>query len=211
MEEKESVELRVSNFEQSDAINEIASALSLFQGSVDNAKKDSENPFFHSKYASLENVITTIRKPLSENGLSFCQIPIGEGQLITMLMHKSGQYLKGVFYMKPKDISPQAIGSVLTYMRRYTISAMAGIATEDDDDGNLASTEDKKKATKKATKEETDFMKDLEPTDEEIILHQEKLESAKDLKELKSIWATIPPVVQEKLSKVKDDLKFKLV
>lgn len=205
-------EIQVSNFEKSDSLNELATALSLFQGEVENAKKESENPFFHSKYSNLGNIVDVIRKPLSKNGLAICQIPVGEGELISILMHKSGQFIKGTFHMKPKDQSPQSIGSVITYMRRYTLGSMTGVASEEDDDGNAASSNDKKKPfTKPATKEEEEFMNDLQPTDEEIILSQERLESSKNMKELKEVWATLTPLVQEKLKKIKDDLKFKLI
>ena len=125
--------------EMSPVINEIATALSAFQGEVESVKKDGNNPFFKSKYATLAGIMETIRTPLSKNGLAVTQFPLPNGQLTTILMHKSGQYMKATYSMTPKDVSPQAMGSVITYMRRYAISAVLGIATEDDDDGNAAS------------------------------------------------------------------------
>ncbi len=125
---------------QSQDIAELAKALSAFQAIVTAIGKDSENPFFHSKYASLENIIETIRQPLTDSGLSFSQFPSGENNLTTILMHTSGQWLQATAKMTPKDTSPQSQGSAITYMRRYALSAILGLATEEDDDGNQAST-----------------------------------------------------------------------
>lgn len=125
--------------EKSLTIDKLAKALKEFQSKVGNVKKDSTNPFFHSKYASLENIVNTIKQPLAEAGLSFSQIPCGENQLLTILMHESGEYISAVAKMTPKDSSPQAQGSAITYLRRYALASLLGLVTEDDDDGNLAS------------------------------------------------------------------------
>jgi len=125
--------------ETSAEIGKIAAALAKFQGEVGNVGKDGLNPFFKSKYATLENIINTVREPLHKNGLSFSQFPSGENELATILMHTSGEYIKATAKMTPKDASPQAQGSAITYLRRYALSAILGIATEDDDDGNSAS------------------------------------------------------------------------
>lgn len=125
--------------EKSDSIKELATALSKFQGKVENIGKDAENPYFKSKYASLEAIVDAIRAPLAENGLAYSQFPIGKNKLVTVLMHNSGEFISSTVEMTPKDTSPQAHGSVLTYMRRYSISAIFGLATEEDDDGNSAS------------------------------------------------------------------------
>lgn len=132
--------------EKSQSITELAKALSKFQGEVEAVPKDSENPFFHSKYASLESVIKVIQSPLAKAGLSYAQFPLGKNQLVTMLMHQSGEFIMSTVEMTPKDTSPQAHGSAITYMRRYSISAMLGLATEEDDDGNSASSPKQKPA-----------------------------------------------------------------
>lgn len=125
--------------EKSTTITEIAKALTKFQSKVSLIKKDGKNPFFKSKYATLENVIETIRSPLEETGLSFSQFPSGENELTTMLIHISGEYLQSTVKMSPKENTPQGQGSAITYMRRYALSAVLGLATEEDDDGNEAS------------------------------------------------------------------------
>src|SRR3990167_5517795 len=125
--------------DQSATIKELAAALAVFQSKVSNVGKDGINPYFKSKYATLENTISTVREELAKNGLSFSQFPTGENELATILIHRSGEYIKATAKMSPKDNSPQAQGSAITYLRRYALSAILGIATEDDDDGNEAS------------------------------------------------------------------------
>ncbi len=126
--------------ETSNTIKELAAALAKFQSTVPNVGKDGMNPYFKSKYATLENTISTVRADLAKNGLSFSQFPTGENELATILMHSSGEYIKATAKMSPKDNTPQGQGSAITYLRRYALSAILGIATEDDDDGNAAST-----------------------------------------------------------------------
>lgn len=124
--------------ERSVSIVEIAKSLSKFQSSLTNVVKEAENPFFKSSYATIANIIETIRKPLGDNGLSFAQFPIEDNRLVTLVMHSSGEYFQSVLKMFPKDTTPQAQGSAMTYMRRYALTSILGIATEDDD-GNEGS------------------------------------------------------------------------
>jgi ERF superfamily len=124
--------------QQSTEIKNLADALGKFQKDVENVKKDATNPFFKSKYASLENIIDTVRPPLAKHGLSFSQFPDGAG-LTTILMHSSGEWIQATSSMAAKDQTPQGQGSAITYLRRYTLSSVLGLATEDDDDGNAAS------------------------------------------------------------------------
>jgi len=128
--------------ELSTEVKDIAAALSKFQKVVWPVTKDSVNPFFKSKYASLENVIETIKEPLVECGLSYAQFPDGEG-LTTIVMHISGQWLKATANIKSKGNTAQDQGSAITYMRRYALCAALGLGTEDDD-GNSASKEESK-------------------------------------------------------------------
>ncbi len=125
--------------ERSESIVELAKSLAKFQGAVEAVTKDAENPFFHSRYATLAGIVSEIKKPLSENGIAYTQWPIGKNLLVTLLMHTSGEYIQATVEMTPKSTSPQDMGSCITYYRRYVLSSMLGIATEEDDDGNVAS------------------------------------------------------------------------
>lgn len=126
--------------QKSESIKGIAKALLLFHMKVEAIKKDANNPFFKSKYASLSNILENIQAPLAESGLSFSQIPTGEGGLTTILMHgESGEFIVGEYIMKPTKNDPQGIGSAITYQRRYALCAILGLNIEEDDDGNNAS------------------------------------------------------------------------
>ncbi len=124
---------------KSDSIKSISEALLKFHSLVKPVGKTSSNPFFKSKYADIASILEAIKGPLGETGLSFVQFPSGEGGLTTVLMHVSGEWIEETFFMKPVDSKPQTYGSMITYMRRYALSAILGIATEEDDDGNAAS------------------------------------------------------------------------
>jgi hypothetical protein len=128
-------------FEKSDSIAKLAEALSKAQGEIEGAKKDSENPFFKSKYADLASVWEACREPLSKNGLSVSQFPVESESpgitLVTVLMHSSGEYIISS-YSVPCKPDAQNVGLALTYMRRYALAAAVGIYAEDDD-GNAAS------------------------------------------------------------------------
>ena len=128
------------NMETSTTVVEIAKALSEFQGQVEPVTKDAINPFFKSKYASMENIVATIKKPLVKNGLSFVQLPTGDNGLTTMILHVSGEWIRSTAIMHPTKNDPQGQGSAITYLRRYALSALLGLVTDEDDDGNKAST-----------------------------------------------------------------------
>ena len=122
--------------EHSPGIAQLATALALAQGEIEGASKDRENPHFRSKYADLASCWDACRAPLSKHGLSVVQLPRSEGATVTvttMLLHKSGEYISEAMTMTAQDSKPQSVGSALTYARRYGLSAVVGIAPEDDD------------------------------------------------------------------------------
>lgn len=128
--------------ETSEQINELAAALSKAQGQIKGAAKDSTNPHFKSSYADLASVWEACRAALSENGIAVIQTPhtdeAGNCHVVTMLTHSSGQYVRDSFSLPPTKPDPQGYGSAITYMRRYALAAIVGVAPEDDD-GNAAS------------------------------------------------------------------------
>jgi hypothetical protein len=133
---------------QSEQIDLLAAALVKAQAAMKPASMNKINPHFKSKYADLASIIETLRKPLTENGLSFTQTtesglevsPLG---LVTTLLHTSGQWLRAE-YPLPANATPQQMGSALTYARRYSLSAITGTAADEDDDGDKAEVQGKK-------------------------------------------------------------------
>ena len=126
----------------SDNIGEIAGALAAAQAQMGAALKDSTNPHFKSRYADLASVVEATRPHLAAHGIAIVQMAetlkdTGEVVVTTALLHKSGQIIAGRLSATCKDLSPQPVGSAITYLRRYGLMAIAGIAP-DDDDGEAA-------------------------------------------------------------------------
>lgn len=123
-------------------MKELATAMAKAQAEIKAALKDSKNPHFKSSYADLTSVWDACRAALTKNGISVIQIPNFEGDevwLETMLLHASGDSIKGRYPLRPQQQTPQGYGSALTYARRYSLAAMVGVVADEDDDGNAAS------------------------------------------------------------------------
>ena len=123
---------------KSDSIKELASALCKFQAEVANILKTSENPYFKSKYAKLEDILNEYRHIWTKYGLSISQHPISDENgrigVQTEVYHNSGEYrIFPPFYLTLTKNDPQGGGSAITYARRYSLAAVLGIQQEDDD------------------------------------------------------------------------------
>lgn len=129
--------------QKSESIKNIAKALAQFQAEVKNPANTETNPFFKSKYAPLNDILNLVRPLLSKHGLSVLQSPSGDGQNVTvttLITHESGEWIESdPLTLKADKATAQGAGSAITYARRYALSAMLGISSEDDDDGNFAS------------------------------------------------------------------------
>lgn len=146
------------------AIDKLAAALAKAQGDVGDPTKNEANPYFNSRYADLAQVLGVIRPALSVHGLSLTQWPtIQDGcvQVTTRLMHESGQWmecdLSCVLQIRPteevEEVAPQgrgtikkkkqgtnvaqAMGTLITYLRRYSAAAVVGVAQIDADANDL--------------------------------------------------------------------------
>lgn len=125
-------------------IDKIVPALIAVKSKLQAVIKSANNPFFKSKYATLEAHLEAVEPLLAENGLVLTQ-PTGihetSGQSIvsSILMHISGQYISSFMPLASKDPNDaQKLGSAITYGRRYTLGALFSMATESDDDGESA-------------------------------------------------------------------------
>lgn len=126
-------------FETSESIEEIATALSLAQKEMGAALKDADA--HHGKYADLASVVAAIKEPLSNMGLSYTQFPIvndDSAGVMTVLMHRSGQWMRSYYTLPLVRRDVHSVGSAITYARRYALQSVAGIPA-DDDDGDKAS------------------------------------------------------------------------
>jgi len=130
----------------SDALSNIAAALCKVQATVSPALKEAKNSHLGNKYADLGSVWDACRDALIENQVAVIQMPTtdepGYIGLTTRLLHSSGEWVEGHFRVPALDVkskteTAQAVGSALTYMRRYSLAAALGI-TQEDDDGHAA-------------------------------------------------------------------------
>lgn len=123
-------------------LDKLAAALNRAQSQVTGAIKDSSNPFFKSKYADLASVSGACKSAFTDNGLSVVQMPgfaNGVATVRCVILHCSGQTLDcGEAGAPLAKADAQGVGSVLTYLRRYQLAAIAWV-TPEDDDGNAAS------------------------------------------------------------------------
>lgn len=134
----------------SEKVDAIFGALAEFQAEVKDPTKDANNPFFKSKYVTLDNLVSCVRPTLAKHGLCYAQECGGNESVITVstvLMHKTGQWIKfDPVPLKSAKQDPQGAGSAVTYGRRYSLSAALGIAwCDEDDDGNACSSPTKAK------------------------------------------------------------------
>ena len=123
---------------KSESITAISKALIEFQAKMVRVPKDSVNPHFKNKYASLSQIIDSIKKPLNECGLTIVQLPAGDHELETILLHTSGEYIAETYRMTPQRDDPQGLGSAITYQRRYALGAILCLNIDEDDDAEAA-------------------------------------------------------------------------
>ncbi len=133
---------------QSESIAKITPALLVAQKKITVAIKDSENPFFKSKYADLPAVIDACKSALNDSDIIALQ-PIQGDKVETILIHSSGEWLSSETNIVCKaQNDPQAYGSAITYARRYGLQSFMLIPAEDDDaEGAM----DRKKKPEKQT------------------------------------------------------------
>ena len=141
--------------QKSEQLDKLAVALAKAQAEMGGAVKESNNPFFKSKYADLTSVWKACKDALHSNGFSVVQSPTSspEGRIgvSTMLLHSSGQFISGEYTLGVKKQSdPQADGSSITYARRYALAAFVGVCPVDDDgESAMMRTSSKKQEPKK--------------------------------------------------------------
>lgn len=112
-------------------------AYSKLLNSINSIKKDSDNPYYKSKYADLNAIFDEVKTKISENGFILLQNVEGN-MLRTRIIHiETGEYLESMFELLTAKPDMQQLGSAVTYARRYSLLPMLNIETEDDD-GNMA-------------------------------------------------------------------------
>lgn len=135
---------REGNNMRSEQINELAASLSKAQGKFPILQKRTKA--YNYMYADLAEILECVKDVLYENGLSLTSEIDWSIPMLTMtLMHTSGQSIscsiKIIYRASEKVNEMQAMGSSLTYARRYAISCLLNLAAdkESDDDGEKSS------------------------------------------------------------------------
>ena len=134
--------------EKSETIGKLTEALAKAQAAFQPIKRAAKVDFttrggqkIKYSYATLQDVLDAVRPALSLNGLALTQpTKIVDGKVVveTLLSHSSGEWISGELFIESLDKTPQSEGSALTYARRYALSSLLGIASEEDDDAEAA-------------------------------------------------------------------------
>lgn len=128
---------------KSETIGKLAEALSRAQAEMHAAKFNSVNPFLKNHYADLGSIIDTAKPVLGKHGLAVTQLPYNDGDRVgveTVLTHASGEWISASFSLPLADekgkSNAQVAGSIITYLRRYSLAAILGMYSDEDTDGN---------------------------------------------------------------------------
>ena len=181
-------------------MKELFTAFAKAQAEMEAATKDSANPFFKSKYADLNSVMGAVKPAFAKHGLAFVQVCHDAdncAKVETIIVHESGQQLSaGSVSVPVSKHDAQGYGSALTYARRYSLAAAAGVGAEDDD-GNAAA----KAAPKKERAEE------VKPDE----LGKKQLEASGSMDALSVAWKALSNEQRATLGAVKDACKASIL
>ena len=190
----------------SEHVNEIGKAMACVQGEMRPAIKDSNNPFFKSKYSNLTSVWDSIREPLMKNQISVFQdvFTTEHGvSVTTKLVHASGQWIDfGPLEIPLSKRDAQSIGSATSYAKRYSLSAACGVVTDDmDDDAEIAMNRNGKPEKVKEEKKE-------QPKSEPVPITKQQIKELYDLSEIcaPDYFSKIMKYLQESGVKTLEDI-----
>lgn len=130
--------------QKSETVKDLFIGLVKLRQAIKQPPKDAKNPFFKSNYVTLEGVQKAIDEAKEGTGIDYSQFvetsPDGRTGVSTMVYSEKGEYIiTDPLYLQPVKNDPQGNGSVVTYSRRYQLSALFGISSDIEDDGNNAS------------------------------------------------------------------------
>lgn len=177
------------------ATPELFAALAVAQVEVDNVLRNAVNTHLKTKYADLGAVLATVRPAFAKHGLGVLQSTAFDGNrvtVVTALTHSGGGFVTSEASCVPPKPDAQGIGAATTYLRRYALAAIAGVAQEDDD-GNSA------RHTRESKREE--------PSPSRWQAHAETLQACASLSALAAAWQALPTEARKDLLSVKEACK----
>ena len=163
----------------SENLSNIAAALCKAQAEMPVAPQDAKNDHLRNKYATLGSIISTASPVLARHGLSFIQMPseaeTGYMALTTRILHESGEWIEdtmraAVPASKLSEI--QSAGSVISYLRRYALSAALGIMTADDDGAAASQPRQQARPAPARQVSETDKPLEVKPSGEVVAINR---------------------------------------
>lgn len=184
------VSVTVKPMHMSAEVNALFEAFAKAQGEMLGARMTGRNEAFKrngqaSSYATLADVWDAIRPALTKFGIAVVQAPSVNGRdvsITTMLTHASGQWISSMVSAQSKDTSPQAVGSAITYLRRYGLASMTGVVNDVDDDGNAASLDTRRPAPVEKIEPQKATMR------QQLTAFQKALETAGTMQNASKVW-----------------------
>jgi len=116
------------------SLKEMPTALIDLQLNIKNPTRNKKA--YNYYYADMDEVLECIKRPCIDHGFSVVQMPYNDEEILgveTLLVHKSGEFIKARFGSKPSKSDPQSVGSHISYYRRYSLLSMFNLSQEDDD------------------------------------------------------------------------------
>lgn len=225
----------------SNSYNHLAAALCKFQFNCPAIPKKKSG--YGYKYAELSDIVEIVSPHLKDAGLSYVQLTRTEQDndvinVETVLFHESGQHISSTIGAsiksnvtigktgKPSMTNIQQMGALITYLRRYGLSSMIGVVTEEDTDGSTMSAsrrEHQQHQTNHSNNYKSQAYNDVRPTakikEKPLIDPQReadaiaKLQESIDLEELKANYSGLDRdiALSQQVKKMKDDMKTKLI
>ena len=129
----------------SETSSKVSAALVAAQAEIKNPAFDSTNPHFNSQFVSLAGVLEAVRPVLNKHKVALLQPTSTAGNMLqvqTVFLHESGEQISFPPIAMPitDKMTVQQLGSTVTYLRRYSLTAALGVAGQEDDDGNADAT-----------------------------------------------------------------------
>ncbi len=134
-----------ARFRTSPDTSEIDKAMAKAQADIGHARPDKTNPHFKSRFASLKAITDACRPALTKNGIATLQAATSDGETVTVTTRLSfqGQFYEADLSSKQGQPGPQALGSVVSYLKRYGLAGLCGVPVSEDpedDDGEATET-----------------------------------------------------------------------
>jgi hypothetical protein len=178
--------------ETSTGITKLTAGLLLVQGEIAGIKRDSTNPHFKNRYASLEAVIETTKPAMQKAKMVFTQAPgvivDGAVEVTTMLIHESGEWLRSTLHVPLAKTDPQGVGSAITYGCRYALMATLGLPPIDDDAEAAVSHSAPERSRPVAVSQRPD-----ETAETYVVKSKDAISAVQNSKALQTYWASEKP------------------